>query len=873
MPTKMGLFARLSFDGGKAVTGMRQASGAFRGMSQAARGAQQAATGVKQVMGGMTIAATAMSAGVGVALKKASNFESQMATVKGLVTLNAKLQKQTAAEAARDVGKLNNLAKKLGASTRFTATQAAEGIEVMTRAGFAVDDVVSGLPGVLQAAAAENIGLADATNVVAGVLRQFNLDSSQATKVADILAATSAATNTNILELGEAFRYGGLQAATLGISAQDTAAMMGLLANSTLKASVGGTSLTNMLVKLAKPTSKGAKLIKEWGVRLKDARTKELRPMGDIVKDLTKALAGQDDVLQRTADLQEVFGRRGARAAIALVAAQKKVEKQFGKSATAITDLSERLNQDGAAADLAEAKLDSLSGQITILGSALEGFAIEAMEPFMRSMTGGVKGFSTQVQDVATALRLLNADTTRSTEEFKAQWSTVPESAREFAEGVMEGIAGVKEGFQSLKQTFSGVMSFFGMGGSPRETAKLMTQVVGLAPAILGLAAALKVLSMGFGMAAGGAKILAGSSKMLLGAGRAGVGAGKGVFGALARFGAGRIPGGKAAAAAAGVGLSAAAQGQPVYVTNFHELAMMGGVGGAAGKLGKGAAAAAGGKAAGGWAFTGARGLGRFLLGGAGATAGAAALGIFGSIFEVLRASAESINLIGDYEKLARYNPLREMAEKEKRQAEARKKSEQVKRTIEARTKRAEFGGEMDFGTLATARQLGGRFLEKARAGLMAQAETLAAEGETSKVTRILRELGTSFRLDESGDLPKLAMAEQERKRLAKLRRMKSFTPEQRGELARLAGLEKQLADLTRLLGVTLAGRQAGADVPTRAELDIRLEVEGQQLARAMKVAEMNWLKGTGETPDPEVQRTMEYTGFAPPPSATGETR
>lgn len=859
MATQMGLFARLQFDGGKAVSGMRQASGAFKGLSMAARGAQQAAAGVKQAMGSLTIASAAITGVLGIGLKKAASFESQMATVNGLIRLNAKLSGQSADAAEKDVQDLTNLAKKLGASTRYTATQSAEGIEVMTRAGFGVKDVMSGLPGVLNAAAAENIGLADATGVVSGVLRQFNLPASQATKVADVLAATSAATNTNILELGEAMRYGGLQAANMGLSLTDTSAILGLLANQTLKSTVGGTALTNMLmgfVKAIKGPGGARKAVEKWGVQIKDQEGK-LRNVGDIFKDLTKVLSSQNGTLIQAAELQSVFGRRGVKAAQALINAQRKAQKAYGASANAIGDLSERLNQDGAAAGLAEEKLNSLSGQLVILGSAMEGFAIEAMEPFLKSMTGGVKGFAESIGEAASALRYLNTDASKRSDDLLKTWEALPQSTKEFAQGVMEGVKGIKEGFASLRRTFSGVLDLFGVGGSPREAAKLMTQVIGLAPAILGLAASLKVLSLGFGVAAGGAKALAGTSKMLLGAGRAGYGAGKGIFGALSRFAAGRIPGG--AVAAAGVG-AAMAQGQPVYVTNFHELAAMGGAGGAApGKLGQTTMTALGAASSKAAAAAG-LGFGSKVAMAAGPLAIlTTGLVIFG------KAVSDSINLIGDYEALAAKSPLRDMIEQEKKAQQARDEAERQRAKTEAMKRREEFGGEMTFETLALAKRMGGKYLERARTGLLGQAEQLAARGDVSKATRILRELEMPFQLREGEGGPSISMTAQTRGRLEQLRKMKTMTPQQRGEFEQLKEMQAQL----RMIGMALASRGTAAEpLEATATLQVDVQMDAEPVARAMKKAKMKFDKSRGVVPDPETQRVMEHTGFEPPPTS-----
>jgi len=857
----MGLFARLQFDGGKAVSGMRSASGAFKGLAVSARGAQQATAGVKQAMGSLTIASAAIAGVLGIGLKKAASFESQMATVNGLIKLNAKISGQSAESAEKDFQDLSNLAKKLGASTRYSATQAAEGIEIMSKAGFGVQDVIAGLPGILNTAAAENMNLADATDIVSGVLRQFRWDTGKAGKIADILAAASAATSTDMRDLGEAFRYGGLQAANLGLSVQETAALFGIFSNSTLKASVGGTSLMNMLlgfVKGVKGKGGAAETLKKWGVQVKDQQG-NLRNIGLIFRDLAEVINKTSGNLTKASELETVFGVRGVKGVMALINAQGEAKDAFGKTANAVALLSERLDVDGAAAILAESKLDSLSGQLIILGSALEGFAIEAMEPFLKGMTGGVKGFAASIGDAASALRFLNTDSSQRSEDLLKTWDALPESTKEFAQGVMEGITGIKEGFASLKQTFSGVLDMFGVGGSPREAAKLMTQVIGLAPAILGLAAALKVLSLGFGVAAGGVKTLVGATKMGVGVGRAGYGAGKGIFGALARFGAGRIPGG--ALAAAGVE-AAMAQGTPVYVTNFQELAAMGiGGGPLSSKLG-GAAAPAGATALGAASSKAAAAAGLGLGSKAAMAAGPLAI-LTGGLALFGNAVYQSINSIGDFEALVAKSPLRGMYEQEKKAQEAREEALRQRARADAAKRQEEFGGKMSFETLAIAKRMGGKYLERARTGLLGQAEQLAAQGDVSKSTRILRELDMPFQVKQGEQGPSIAMTAQARGRLEQLRKTKTMTSQERGEYEQLKEMQAQL----HMIGIALASRGAAAEpLEATATLQVNVQMEAEPVARALQKAKMRFDKSRGVVHEPETQRTMEYTGFEPAP-------
>ncbi|MGW8177431.1 MAG: phage tail tape measure protein, partial [bacterium] len=246
----------------------------------------------------------------------------------------------------------------------------------MARSGATTTEIVGGLRGVVDAAAAEGIELAQASDIVAQATRIMGREWGQASNTADILVRVSQRSNTNVLQLGEALRYGGQAAREAGLDLEETAGILGRLADSGLRGSVGGTALQNAMNKLARPTARARQYMQQLGISM----TRTAGGGVDIVnisQQLSTALEDVHDPLQRMAITSEIFGIRGRRAFSALAAAGEESVDSL------ISDLRRASEGAGAAADAAQRRLDNFQGAMTLFMSSLEGVAIAIFGPIL----------------------------------------------------------------------------------------------------------------------------------------------------------------------------------------------------------------------------------------------------------------------------------------------------------------------------------------------------------------------------------------------------------------------------------------------------------------------------------------------------------
>lgn len=306
------------------------------------------ASAFRAVTGGIT----GLAKGI---VQSGMEFESTMSTVKGLV-------QKTSNDIDGDMTRLTNLAKEMGATTKFTATEAAEALKYMGMAGWDAGQMISGLPGILNLAAAGETDLGTTSDIVTDGLTAFGLGASEAEKFSDALAATVTSTNTDILKMGETFKFVGPVCGTLGASMEDTAIAAGLMASSSIKSSQAGTSLRRGLQNLIAPTKPVAAAMEKYGVSLAVTKDGQLDLLGTM-KNLRSSLSGLTD-LERGAALTALFGANAQSGWAAIVNAS---DKDF-------QDLTESVyGCEGAAKELADIKMDNLAGDVTLFQSAWDG--------------------------------------------------------------------------------------------------------------------------------------------------------------------------------------------------------------------------------------------------------------------------------------------------------------------------------------------------------------------------------------------------------------------------------------------------------------------------------------------------------------------
>lgn len=289
-----------------------------------------------------------------------ANFDAKMAAVKA-ITNSTDEQMQ----------RLRATAKELGASTQFSASQAAEAMQYLGMAGYNTEQILAGIPAVLNLAAAGGIDLAMAADIATDVASAFGLTADEITRVADVMAATATSANTNIEMMGETFKYLAPLAAAAGQEIEQAGAAVGIVANSGVKASMAGTDLALIMKTLANPAAQ--KQLTKMGVSVVDAEG-NVRDLTDIIRDLAGATAGMAEA-EKLAFFEGMFGR-AAKSALILTGSTGDFDK-----------LADKLeNAGGSAERMAKTMADSAMGDFVSLLSAAEGIAIQVGEAIATPM-------------------------------------------------------------------------------------------------------------------------------------------------------------------------------------------------------------------------------------------------------------------------------------------------------------------------------------------------------------------------------------------------------------------------------------------------------------------------------------------------------
>ena len=275
---------------------------------------------------------------------------------------------------------LENKAKSLGSSTKFSATEAANAMTNMSLAGWSVNQTLSGIDGVLQLAAASNMDLADASQVVTDNISTFNLEASQSTHLADMMAYAQANSSTTAAELGEAYKNCGANMNAAGQDIETTTSFLEALANNGLRSSEAGTSLAAIMRDLTSKMKDGKIAIGDTSVAVMDSNG-NFRDATDILKDVESATDGMGDA-QKQAALMATFTSDSI----------KGLNMLLNTGADQVAGYEESLrNCSGAASDMADTMQDNLQGKLTELSSATEGLGIAVYDYISGPLQDGVE--------------------------------------------------------------------------------------------------------------------------------------------------------------------------------------------------------------------------------------------------------------------------------------------------------------------------------------------------------------------------------------------------------------------------------------------------------------------------------------------------
>lgn len=324
----------------------------------------------RAVGAGMAAIGTGIAVGIGGAVKTAADFESQMSRVGALSGATGK-----------DLQRLTKEARRLGATTVFSASQAAEGMQYLAMAGYDTNQIIAAMPGVLNMAAAGQVNLGDAANIATNIMSGFNLKASEAGRVADVLTKAFTSSNTTLHGLGETMKYAAPAAAAIGWSLEEVTAAAARLGDVGIDASMAGTALRAAMVRLANPTGKAKKLLEQFNIQITDSNGK-VRPLHDILAQMKDRFSELSEA-ERAAAIQTIFGTEAMSAMMALMEDPK-----------ALKNFTEELkNAGGTAQEIAEMQMDNLHGALEELGGAFEEVQISigtALIPLIRSLAVGL---------------------------------------------------------------------------------------------------------------------------------------------------------------------------------------------------------------------------------------------------------------------------------------------------------------------------------------------------------------------------------------------------------------------------------------------------------------------------------------------------
>lgn len=317
----------------------------------------------------ISAASSALAALATACVKVGTEYESQLSRVQAI-----------SGATAEELQGLDDVAKKLGAETVFSATEAAAGMENLASAGFTVSEISASMAGMLDLAAVSGGDVAAAADVAATALNAFGLEASQAGHVADVFAKAAADTNAEALDMGEAMKYIAPVAHNMGISLEETAAAIGIMSDAGIKGSQAGTSLRAALSRLSKPTEKMCEKMEELNLSFYDSKGNMIS-LEEQVALLQDRFAGLTQEEKNNA-LVTLYGQEALSGMMALVEAGPEKLNELTSSL---------IESDGAAKDMAETMMNNLKGSFEDLCGSVETLGIDIYQNLSEPLTGIVK--------------------------------------------------------------------------------------------------------------------------------------------------------------------------------------------------------------------------------------------------------------------------------------------------------------------------------------------------------------------------------------------------------------------------------------------------------------------------------------------------
>lgn len=459
--------------------GLKDAAPTFNAIENAGKAA------FKAVAAAATTAATAVTAVTAASVSVGSSFEAQMSTVQAISGASRK-----------DFEKLNDLAKELGASTQFTATEAGQAMEYMAMAGWKTEDMLQGMQGVLNLAASSGEDLATTSDIVTDAMTALGMKADEVEHFADVLAAAATNSNTNVSMMGETFQYAASLAGAMNYSIEDVAIAIGLMANSGIKASDAGTALRKIFAETTEGAQVSGKELGNYTIKTQNADG-SMRDLKSVIEDLRMAFSKMTEA-EKVANAEAIAGKTAMSGLLAIVNAS---ETDYEKLEGAI------YNCTGAAEKMADIRLDNLKGDLTIAQSAAEGLGIQIYEGINEPMRAVVQSATELIGEIGENLADSGflEDITKKVPTVKREIKELGESISDFSKpflavggwlldnpGLIEGtIVGIGSSLAVYKVA-SGIMSMASALGALGPVGIGILAIGGVVGVIVGIGKAAK---------------------------------------------------------------------------------------------------------------------------------------------------------------------------------------------------------------------------------------------------------------------------------------------------------------------------------------------------------------------------------------------
>ena len=351
-----------------------QATSAMRGLDSAMEKTGQGFTVFKGVVAnlvtdGIRLLIDGLKEAATYAIRTGMDFEAGMSQVEAVSGATTEEMELLTAEAMR-----------VGETTKFSASEAAEGLNYMAMAGWKSEDMLAGLEGMANLAAAANTDLGTASDIVTDTLTAMGYAAGDSAKLADVMAAAASNANTNVEMMGYTFKYAAPVAGSLGYNMEDLAIATGLMANAGIKGEQAGTTLRAGLTNLIKPTEQMATYMEQYGINVTNSDG-TVKSLSETMEILRSSLGGLPEAEQAAA-AAAIFGKEAMSGWLAVINSS---DEDFAKLSSAI------YNSDGAAQQMAATMQDNLKGDIEELGGAVDTIAIKVQDKFSGAMRQGVQ--------------------------------------------------------------------------------------------------------------------------------------------------------------------------------------------------------------------------------------------------------------------------------------------------------------------------------------------------------------------------------------------------------------------------------------------------------------------------------------------------